>query len=191
MKKTLLLFVLALTSINFYAQKFNGYVVTNVNDTIKCNFFVETNLFNDSMFYANSVRKKVKILDEKGEKISFEPSQLNSFIIKGTKFGDFKFVSFQEDGYNYFYHEVINGRISYYKLYKADLYSGGPNSGFDVFVYKENKFNKLAAFNQRKSLGEVISDYPELHQKWMDSNNFYKVYQREEVVNIYNEHFKN
>jgi hypothetical protein len=188
-KLNLVLFISLFTSI-ISAQKFEGYVITKVNDTIHCKFLIETNIFNDEIFYANSIRNKVKVLTKNNEKIVYVPSQLKEFLIKRTG-GDFKFVSFSEDGFKYFYHEVIKGKLSYYKLYKADLYSGGANSGYDVFIFKENKFKKLSAFNQRKSLSEVISDYPELYEKWIDSNNYYKVYQREEVVKLYNEHFKN
>jgi len=150
MKKLLFVLIFIIFKSISYGQKFDGYVVTNANDTINCKFFVQTNLFDETMFYANSVRNKVKILTEKGEKIKYEPSQLISFVVKGTKFGDFKFVSFKEDNYQYFYHEIIVGEISFYRLYQEDLYSGGPNSGYRDYVYKDDIFSKINIFSYRR-----------------------------------------
>lgn len=174
---------------SIYSQKFEGYVVTTSNDTIKCKFFVETNMFDSTMFYANSVRDRVKIVDKKGEKIKYEPSQLVSFLIKGTKFGDFKFVSFKEDNYKFFYHEIVVGKISLYRLYQADIYSGGPNSGYRDYVFKDGVLSKMDILSYRKKLGALIKDYPQLYQKWMDSDNYYETEQADEVVKLYNDYY--
>ncbi|MFM9987486.1 hypothetical protein [Flavobacterium sp.] len=189
--KKIILIILIFFSKNIYSQNFNGYVVTSSNDTINCKFFVETNLFDNTIFKAVSVRSKVKILNNKNEKIVFKPKDLASFLIKNTKSGDFKFVSFEQDNYSYFYHEVIKGKLSYFKLYQEDKYSGGPNSGFHEFVLKDNILLKFGVFDTRKTLGEQIKDFPELYQKWMDSNNYYKLYQIKEVIKLYNDYFLN
>lgn len=92
------------------AQKFDGYVVTNANDTINCKFFIKTNPTDKKIPYPSSVCKKVKILTDKGEEKAFKPSQLKSFFIKGTKDCDIKFVSLKEDD-DQFYQELIIGKI--------------------------------------------------------------------------------
>jgi hypothetical protein len=133
-----------------HSQKFDGYVVTNTNDTIKCKFFVETNLFDDTMFYPSSVRNKVKIYNN-GVKTKYEPSQLKSFFISGTKFGNYKFVSLPEDGLKHFYQEIIVGRISSYRIYLDNL-NGGYPPGRDSFV-KDNKIQDIRALSFRKDFG--------------------------------------
>ena len=48
----------------------------------------------------------------------------------------------------------------------------------------------MTGFSTRKKFAAFIIDYPELYEKWIDSNNNYKLAQIEEVIILYNEHFK-
>jgi hypothetical protein len=186
MKKILFaLFILAFGNIS-YGQKFDGFVVTNTNDTIHCKFFIQTNSADEKIPYPSSVCKKVKILTDKGEEMAFKPSQLKSFFIKGTKDCDLKFVSLKEDD-DQFYHELIIGKLSLYKIYFTSMYGQEFSNGV---ILKEGKLYKIAGFGLRKKFGELIKDYPELYDKWMNSED-YKVDQFQELVNLYNEHFKN
>ena len=171
------------------AQKFDGYVVTRSNDTIQCKFFVVTNLFTRDLFYAESVRKGVKIETKEKVKIKFKPSQLLSFLIKGTNHGDFKFVSFSDDGYKFFYHEIVKGKLSYYRLY-TPYQDMVVNNSFEQFVYKDNKLSKINRPKRRDSLGEFIKDYPELYDKWMSPYEPIDINSIDYVVEMYNEHFK-
>lgn len=172
------------------AQKFSGYVVTNENDTIKCSFDVQTNLFDKTMFYQTSVLKNVKITNEKGEKAKYYPNQLKSFLIKNTKSGDYRFVSINADKYKNFYQEVIIGKISVYRSYTANAQLGAAPVEKMVYLKGDKLSNEAGIFNFRSWFGKFIEDYPELYQKWMDSDNYYKKNQVFEVVNLYNEHFK-
>ena len=127
-----LLFFTALTQ----AQKFDGYVVTNTNDTINCKYFVPTNPFNEKLLSVARIHDKIKILNNKGETIEYTTKDIKSFLIKGTKFGDLKFVSLKYDNYYRFYHEVQAGRLIFYRFYKE-------GSGMVIgvgFGLKDDKF---------------------------------------------------
>ena len=157
MIKTLTIFAV-LISIVTNAQKFNGYVVTNANDTINCRFFIKTNPTDEKIPYPSSVCKKVKILTDKGEEKAFKPSQLKSFFIKGTKDCDLKFVSLKEDD-DQFYQELIVGKLSLYKIYFTSMYGQEFSNGV---ILRDRKLYKIAGFGIRKKVGELITDYPEL-----------------------------
>jgi hypothetical protein len=176
---------------NIFAQNFEGYVITKSNDTLKCTFDVQTNIFDETMFYPSSVMKSVKIINENGEKFKFYPNQIDSFIIKNTKFGNFKFVSLKADNYKNFYQEISVGRISIYKKYTGNMNGGYP---IESTIYcKNDKLDSRETnfFNFRKWFSKYIDDYPELYQKWIDSDNFFKKKDVFEVIKIYNNYFKN
>jgi hypothetical protein len=183
-KMKLFLFLLLLP-VFVHSQKFDGYVVTNANDTIHCKFFIKTNSADEKIPYPSSVCKKVKILSYKGEEMAFKPSQLKSFFIRGTKDCDLKFVSLKEDD-DQFYQELIIGKLSLYKIYFTSMYGQEFSNGV---ILKEGKLYKIAGFGIRKKFGELIKDYPVLYNKWMNED--YKLDQFQELVGLYNEHFKN
>lgn len=190
MTKFLFIFLFFLSTV-VSAQRFDGYVISNENDTINCSFDVQTNLFDETMFYPTSVLKSVKIITEKGEKVKYHPNQLKAFLIKNTKFGDYRFVSIDADKHKNFYQEVTIGKISLYRSYVNNMQPGA----FPIektFYCKDNGLSSKETnfFNFRNWFGKFIEDYPELHQKWMDSDNYYKKNQVADVVKLYNEHFK-
>lgn len=182
-----LLSFLLLLPLFVHSQKFDGYVVTNTNDTINCKYFVQTNPFNKKLLSVGSIRDKIKILNDKGETVEYTTRDIKSFLIEGTKFGDLKFVSLKYDDYGRFYHEVIAGKLTFYRFYKEGT---GIVIGIG-FGLKDEKFVELQGPDVRERLGELIIDYPELYNNWIDSKNGYKVYQMEIVIKLYNEHFKN
>lgn len=181
----LLLFTLLFSSF-VHSQKFDGYVVTNANDTINCKYFVPTNMFDKTLVEVASIKDEISIYN-KGERVKYTSKDLKSFLIKGTKFGDLKFVSFKYDDYNRFYHEVIVGKLMYYRYYLSA--AGAPVFGIG-FGLKDEKFVELQGPDVREKLGEFIIDFPELHAKWMNPK-IYKTKKLEEVIKLYNEYFKN
>jgi hypothetical protein len=190
MKNLLFVLIISLITFKSFSQKFDGYYITNSNDTIKCSFDVETAIFDRTDFERYSVRNRIRILNTEGKKITFKPNEINSFFIRGTKTGDYKFASIENK--NNFYHEIIKGKLSYYKLHGTN--SSGALGALVTersFLYKDKNFIEMNPLNLRKGLGKQIEDYPELYQKWMDSNKYYKLDQFEEVVNLYNQHFEN
>ncbi|HOD11298.1 MAG TPA: hypothetical protein PKH91_11180 [Flavobacterium sp.] len=181
----LLLFALLFSSF-LHSQKFDGYVVTNANDTINCKYFVPTNPFDKKLLSVARIDDKIEILSDKGEKIEYTTKEIKSFLIKGTKFGDLKFVSLKYDDFYRFYHEVQVGRLIFYRYYME-------GSGMVVgigFGLKDEKFVELQGPDIKQRLGELIIDYPELYAKWTDGNKYYKPKHLEEVIKLYNEHFK-
>ncbi len=170
-----------------YGQKFDGYVVTNTSDTINCKFIVPTNMIDKRIVTIAAIYDKVKILTDQGETKEFTTTDIKSFLIKATKFGDLKWVSLKYDNYERFYHEVQTGKLMFYRFYKEGT---GIVIGIG-FGLKDDKFVELQGPKFRERLGDFIEDYPELYAKWMDSNKYYKPKQLEEVIKLYNTHFKN
>lgn len=190
MKNLCVVFFALFIGFHTNAQKFDGYYVTNTNDTIKCSFDVEVNIFDSKIFERASVKNKVKILNIEGKKLVFKPNEINSFFIKGTSTGDYKFVGIVNG--NNFYHEIIKGKISYYKLYRQNPGGAlGTLIAEEYYLFKDGKLVEISPLNLRKGLSKQMLDYPELNQKWLDSDKFYKLNQFEEVIKLYNEHFKN
>ena len=189
MKKLVVVFFVMIFGSISYGQRFDGYMVTNANDTINCKFFVDTNPFNRKMFHATSVYNRVKIGNEKGEKVKYYPKDIKCFLIKGTTDGDMTFVSFKEDGYKHFYHEVVKDRLSYYRLYHKH---GGMSNNwiYKEYVYKNNTFLQLGVLNTRKNLAELIKDNKEIYDKWTDENGYYKLRDAFNIINQYNDSYK-
>ncbi|MBS7230248.1 hypothetical protein KHA90_04355 [Flavobacterium psychroterrae] len=189
MNKIIFSLVFCFISTIFYSQNYKGYYITNDDDTITCSFDIPVILFDSKKFDPQTVRNKINVITENGEKLKFKPNQIKSFFIKETKNGNYNFVSIIDQ--NYFYHEIIRGKLSYYKVYLNN--SGGVlgyYASVKYFIIKDNNLTELNSMNLKKGLSKQIKDYPELDQKWMDSSNYYKVNQIEEVIELYNEHFK-
>ena len=189
--KTKIIFILfSLYSSIVFCQNFEGFkgfLITNNNDTIQCTYSSISNIFKKSMFNPARLNNKVEIVKD-SIYTKYKPKDLKSFLItnpRGT--GDFKFVSSQFDGYKHFYQEIAIGRISWYRTYYQDSYA--MEHQLDVLV-KNNKKVKIGSFSRRKDLGAIIEDYPELYEKWMNSDN-YKVHQFGLLLQLYNEHFEN
>lgn len=186
MKKNLILLFYFIFIFTSQGQKFNGYVVTNENDTINCKFFVGTNFIYKKMFYPSSVKRKVKILNNKGEKITYKPHELISFCINETDRGSYKFVSIQADNYRDFFHVAIEGKITLLYTYIQNMDSSETPR---EYYYKNYELYETDWIDQRNQFGLLIKDNKELYEKWMDSNNFFKLRQIPEVIKLYNESF--
>ncbi|WP_309614434.1 hypothetical protein [Flavobacterium sp.] len=183
MKKFLILF---LVSVSIYSQKYHGYVVTNSNDTIKCKFKVQTNLFNDDIYYPSS--GTIITLNDSGEKTKYKPNQLKSYYLQGPNIKNYRFVSLKEDKNKAFYDEIQKGRICMYYHYKPNYGGGDPIR--TIYVLKEGIFEKISGLATRKKFGEYIEDYPELYQRWMNSNKSFDIESMDYVVELYNKHFE-
>jgi hypothetical protein len=186
MKKSIVILFILIFNSNCFGQNNNGYYITNSNDTIKCYF----DLFSISgKFDPQTVRNKIKLITNSGDKLIFKPNEIKSFFISKINSRDYKFVSISN--HNYFYHEIIKGKISYFKVYLNN-----PGGAFGtlvsekLYLYKNEKLTEIDPLFLRKGLSKQIEDYSELNLKWIDSNKYYKLNQFEEVIKLYNEHFK-
>lgn len=190
MKKLLVVFVILIFGSKIYGQNYKGYYVTITNDTIKCDFDITEILLDSKKFDPQTVRNKIKVINNNGEKLKFKPNEINSFYISNTKNGDFKFISIPN--HNYFYHEIIKGKLSYYKVYLNNPGGAfGTLASQKIYLYKNEKLTEIDPLFLRKGLSKQIEDYTELNLKWIDSNKYYKLNQIEEVVKLYNKHFDN
>lgn len=190
MKKIVFVLTFLVFIINIQAQqRFHGYVVTNANDTIKCRFLLDMNTYNISscsglMSSYSGVIEKSIIIKESGEEVKYLPSELKTILINLPFSGEYKYVSLEQNK-NYFFHERILGKLSFYSVYNAGIQ--GEHNFQTNYILKDGK---LFEISRRNKLGKLIIDYPELYNKWMNSEN-YRLNQIGEVVNLYNEHFKN
>jgi hypothetical protein len=187
MKKSLIIIFILIFNSNSFGQNSKGYYITNSNDTIKCYFdlFIVSGKFDPQ-----TVRNKIKTINNNGDKLKFLPNEINSFFISETNSRDYKFVSIVN--HNYFYHEIIKGKLSYYKVYLNNPGGAfGTLASEKLYLYKNEKLTEIDPLFLRKGLSKLIEDFPELNLKWIDSDKYYKLNQIEEVIKLYNEHFKN
>jgi len=203
MKKIFLL-LLFVTHISFSQEnKIKGYIVDAKNDTIKCTFIGISNMFNKKLLNPAAVcDKKITIQLENGDEYSYKPFALNSIHIyisenpynmpylpfNTTGFQEIKFVGLKEDNYKYFYREIIVGKISIYHKYNQDMRANLTTK--EIFV-KDDEIKNVSSFSYRDDIGSMIIDYPELFKLWIDGNKNYKLNQSLQVIELYNEHFKN
>ena len=85
MKKLLVVFVILIFGSKIYGQNYKGYYVTITNDTIKCDFDITEILLDSKKFDPQTVRNKIKVINNNGEKLKFKPNEINSFYISNTK----------------------------------------------------------------------------------------------------------
>jgi hypothetical protein len=211
MHKTLYLFsiLLFLISTSTYGQeekevkKIDGYIVDIKNDTLRCEFLGISNPFKRDLLNPAAVcSKKIRVKLENGETYDYKPFELTSihiffnknnyympgFPVKMDKMMEVKFVGIKEDNYKYFYREIIVGRISVYHKYNQDMRANLLTK--EVFV-KNDEIQKISIIDYRDDIGSIIIDYPELFKLWIDGNKNYKLHQSINVIELYNEHFKN
>lgn len=185
-------FLLILFSFPSFSQNFEGfkgYVITKNKDTIHGTFESISNIFYKKIFTPARVRKFVKIKNNEGIVKKYKPTDIISFLIyKPRENKDFKFISTNLDNYKHFYHEISVGRISYYKVYDEDI--NARELYKEIFI-KDGHVQDVSMFSHRKDIGEIIKDFPELYSKWIDGNKYYKNYEIELVISLYNENFKN
>lgn len=187
MKKIVIIFIIILNSFNVQCQEFKGYVVTNENDTIKCKFIIETNLFNKNIAYFNYIRRKITIVNELNEKVTYKPYELISFNVEYN--GDNKFISVQNDNYSRFFHEVLEGKISLLVIYERSMSQYRVGDTPYYYLLKDNILTDLSLGGHRNEIGVLFEDYPQLHKDWMDKK--YKTKDYVDVIKKYNEYFKN
>ncbi|WP_396146632.1 hypothetical protein [Flavobacterium sp.] len=202
--KKIFLFLLFVTHISFSQENsIKGYIVDAKNDTIKCTFIGISNMFNKKLLNPAAVcDKKITIQLENGDQYIYKPFALSSIHIymsenaynmpylpqNTTGFQEIKFVGLKEDNYKYFYREIIVGKISVYHKYNQDMRANLTTK--EIFV-KDDEIKNVSSFSYRDDIGSIIIDYPELFKLWIDGNKNYKLHQSLQVIELYNEHFKN
>ncbi len=177
--RKIILFSLVLFSINLYSQTKKGYYVTNNNDTINCLFQSSTLLFSDkldiSVFHG-----PIRVI-ENGVKKKYKPLEIKSFTVYDTDDKQYKFGSFADEK-RYFVNILIEGCLTLCNLFSAHPYdhSYSPQPAF----IKDGKIYRISIFNKKRTIENLISDFPELQEEWIKGK--YSKSGLEEIAKDYN-----
>jgi hypothetical protein len=181
-----IIFLLLLTSSSLGAEEFSGYYVTNDSDTVQCVFVlpkIHTEYYNFSM-----VTKTVTLAEFKGAK-KFKPHEIICFVINIPGEGRYKFVSLEEDR-KQFFHEIIKGKISLYKVYSKHPYDG--SLAIIPVAIKDNKLVYLNVVNRKQRISNLLKDKPVLSEKWEATKfnswtgSWFDTTEIEEIIREYN-----
>jgi hypothetical protein len=153
-------FLLLLVASSLRAETFSGYYVTQTSDTIHCSINLKKKHID---FYDFSrVTKIVTLVDNEGVK-RFSPHEILCFAINIPDKGIYKFVSLEEDRKSFF-HEIVNGKISLYKIYSLNSYDGA--LVIMPVALKDNKLIYLPAAYRKKRVSNLLEDNPAILEKW-------------------------
>ncbi|WP_316845530.1 hypothetical protein [Pedobacter psychrodurus] len=170
--KYTLLFLLSFLSISAFCQRNGSYYVTHGGDTVDCDIGSYTNLRGRTELSAFS--RSITVEGDGGTK-KLKPRDIRAFVFLDVDTG-YKFVTLAGDK-SRFFHEVVKGKLSFYKLYV-------PGNTLPVMV-KGDKLVYLNVIGAKKHIAELIADCPELVKEW-EAGEKYTVRDREEIVRAYN-----
>lgn len=170
--KYLLSLLLSLLNICVFSQGRGSYYVTNSDDTVTADIRIYTNIRGKTDL---SMLSKSIIVEGVSETKKLKPADIKAFVI--TDFDSvYKFVSLPGEK-SRFFHEVVSGKLSFYKLYT-------PGNTLPVMV-KDGKLVYLNVINPKKRITELIADCPALLKEW-DEGEKYTIRDREEIAQAYN-----
>lgn len=170
--KYTLLFLLSFLSLSAFCQRNGSYYVTHASDTVDCDIRSYSNLRGKTELSAFS--RSITVEGDGGTK-KLKPADIMAFVFVDVDTA-YKFVSLPSDGARFF-HEVVKGKLSFYKLYV-------PGNTLPVMV-KEDKVVYLNVIGARKRIAGLIADCPGLLKEW-EAGERYTVRDREAVVRTYN-----
>lgn len=185
MKK--IMFLLLLISSSLKAQEFSGYYITNVLDTVQCVFVLQKK--HKDFFDFSMIAKTVILRDLEGAK-KFKPHEINCFVINIPEEGIYKFISLKEDE-KQFFHEIIYGKISLYKVYSKHPYDG--SLAIIPVAHKDNKLIYLNVVNRKQRISNLLIDNPIVSEKWKATKSnawtgsWFDTTEIEEFIREYNE----
>jgi hypothetical protein len=168
MIKKILFIAIFLCSISSNAQRHSQFYVRHNNDTVQCEII-------------NFSNKRVNVIAH-GITMSLTPKLIKSFSYYTP--GGFKNVTILKNDKKNFYEENIIGRLSFYKVYTGNQYTG-----ILPVMVKNDKIVYLNVLNPRDRIAELISDCPVLLKEWNETEK-YKTSDKEEIVNLYNKDCK-
>lgn len=149
-----LLFIFSLfTSISLWGKQFDGYYITNENDTIEAKIHIEVNMFDNSIIRNSSIRTGVTVFVNE-EKRKFKP-----FEIKGFHIYDQNGISFKpiKIGKNTLFAQVkVEGKLSVFLYGTTNLY-GGAEYGHIVVKFLDKE--PLVLSTKKKLLKYLNNDY--------------------------------
>ncbi|MGN7986060.1 hypothetical protein ACTJKC_01905 [Pedobacter sp. 22226] len=158
--KYTLLFLLSFLSLSALCQKNGSYYLTHAGDTIDCDIRAYTNLRGRTELSAFS---KSITVEGGGETKKLKPRDIRAFVFVDVDTA-YKFVTLPGDG-SRFFHEVVKGKLSFYKLYV-------PGNTLPVMV-KGDKVVYLNVIGARKRIAGLIADCPGLLKEWEGGGKVY------------------
>lgn len=170
--KYTLLFLLSFLALSAFSQRSGSYYVTHAGDTVDCDIRSYTNLRGKTELSAFS--RSITVEGNGGSK-KLKPRDIRAFVFVDVDTA-YKFVTIPGGG-SRFFHEVVKGKLSFYKLYV-------PGNTLPVMV-KGDKVVYLNVIGAKKRLVELIADCPGLLKEW-EAGEKYTVRNREEIVRAYN-----
>lgn len=150
MIKKILFIAIFLCSISSNAQRHSQFYVRHNNDTVQCEII-------------NFSNKKVNVIAH-GIPMSLTPKLIKSFSYYTPE--GFKNVTILKNDKKNFYEENIIGRLSFYKVYTGNQYTG-----ILPVMVKNDKIVYLNVLNPRDRIAELISDCPVLLKNGMKQKN--------------------
>jgi hypothetical protein len=170
--KYTLLFLLFFSALSAFCQGSGSYYVTHAGDTVDCDIRSYANLRGKTELSAFS--RSITVEGDGGSR-KLKPADISAFVFVDVDTA-YKFVTLPGDK-SRFFHEVVKGKLSLYKLYV-------PGNTLPVMV-KGDKVVYLNVIGARKRIAELIADCPGLLKEW-EAGERYTVRDREEVVRAYN-----
>jgi hypothetical protein len=185
--RTLLVFLLSLSPILFFAQYKSGFYVTNTNDTVKCSILTQLDFWGKGLDY-RALHGRLTI-EEDGVKKKFKAHEIKSFefydsYATGSKKELVKFVSMPLDR-KLFVRVLNEGEMSLYHVYSYHPYDKSYSP--IEYIIKDGVTHKIIPISYKKIIERLISDNPAIYEKW--KNGGYKKASTSDIVMDYNDSF--
>jgi len=147
--KKIVSILLIFISITISAKEFDGYYITNEDDTIKCKVEIGVNLFREDLLKYSTVARRVKIFNDKGDKQKFKPNEIKGFCIHKTKTEDLHFKSITIDKSERFVLAHSIGKIQLYESATTHAYDGSEMNSL-IIKFKDKNQCKTSGFSTKK-----------------------------------------
>ncbi len=189
-KPVLTFLLLILFNVSFGQKNYStGYVITLENDTI------HGKIRDRFSFRFHAAHKKIKIIDQNGEKTKFKAKDIKGY----SKAGIVDYMTVQDDFGKSFARLLIDGNIKLLTVHKSGTHSfsdsnavGGISSTHETYsehyyyLYDSatSKVTEVNPFNFKKQMAEYFSDDEELAR--MIENKELRIQDLEIIVTQYN-----
>ncbi|HLV23376.1 MAG TPA: hypothetical protein VKY36_01175 [Moheibacter sp.] len=127
--KYLLFLNIVLFSTLLFGKKFDGYYITNENDTIEAQIRIEVNFIDPSIIKISTIKQKVSVFVN-GKKKRFKPFEIKEFHIYEQ--GGITFKPIKLGKKSIFAKVEVEGALSVYVYGTTDLYGGMEFSNYVV-----------------------------------------------------------
>lgn len=194
-KPLITIILLLIIQVSFAQKNYSaGYVITLENDTI------HGKIRDRFPFRFHTAHKKIKIIDQNGEKTKFKAKEVKGY----SKSGIIEYMTVQDDLGKSFARVLLDGDIKLLTIHKSGTHSlsepnaaGGISSTHDTysdhhyFLYNSatSQATKVNPFIFKNQMGEYFSDYEKLAK--MIENKELRIQDLEIIVTRYNNRHKN